>query len=357
METAAVPGGCMRCWRKYGCAESVLRVCGLALVVAGLLFPGAASARADRVLAPHVYAQGVDPQNVAAFELLLLQQMQDHLQDRLVQDHFPEAACPDADCAARRARRVGSDAAFICTLTRIGEKHIATLQRVDASGRIAWTHQLSAARAEDLDELAARLGSETGPRFSASPSPAPAPAPRSPASHEDTSPLAPAPSAALGLQRGTTLQGPRVGSIVPVGHSFAGAPGLTSFAWVWRHQTPAFAVEAVPALGYTWGGNDHSNVRDWSVLDLFMSWSPLHTDVAPFAGAGLGLHGMWLEREQQSERALAVTLALGGGLTLFRTYDFQVAFDARYHVVLHDFESIGGGGAHGLLFTFGLQRR
>ena len=340
----------MRRRLRYGRAESAALACGLALA-AGLLLPGAAWARADHVLAPHVYAQGVDPQIVAAFELLLLQQMQDHLQDRMVQERSAEGACPDADCGARRARRFGTDAAFVCTLTRLGEKHIATLQRVDVSGRIAWTHQLSAGRAEDLDELASHLGSETGPRSNAQP----APIPRLPGSQEDTAPLAPL--APLAMRRGTTLQGPRVGSIVPVGQSFAGASGLTSFAWVWRHQTPAFAVEAVPALGYTWGGNHDNNVRDWSVLDLFMSWSPLHTDVAPFAGAGIGLHGMRLDRDHQSEKALAVTLAVGGGLTLFRTYDFQVAFDARYHVVLHDFESIGGGGAHGLLLSFGLQRR
>ena len=101
------------------------------------------------------------------------------------------------------------------------------------------------------------------------------------------------------------------------------------------------------------------------MLDVYVTWTPAHGDMAPYAGAGLGLHGLRLEREgtgvpfsgRRDEKAMTLSVALGGGMTLFRTYDFQVGVDLRYQRLLNDFAEVGGDGAQGVALTFGLQHR
>jgi hypothetical protein len=151
-----------------------------------------------------------------------------------------------------------------------------------------------------------------------------------------------------------------------VGDSYAGAGTLTSLAYVWRYQTLSYNVEVVPALGLAWGGDpegEDGRARDWSLLDLFVAWTPMHGDIAPYVGAGLGLHAIQVERQttgtpfpvMRSDGATGVSFGLGGGVVLFRTFDFQLALDLRYQHFVGDLGPAGGGGARGFLFGFGIQ--
>ena len=169
-------------------------------------------------------------------------------------------------------------------------------------------------------------------------------------------------------RHGWTTRGPRVGFLYPVGGSYAGARRLTSLAFAYRYQTPAFDVESVPLTGIAWGGDlrqDGGTARAWTILDLYLTWTPARGDFAPYAGVGLGLRALRLERDGRGgafwgvrdESAMALCFGLGSGLALFRTYDFQVAVDLRYERVMDGFAGVGGGGAHGLALTFGLQHR
>ena len=158
-----------------------------------------------------------------------------------------------------------------------------------------------------------------------------------------------------------------MGTIAPLAGSYAGAGSLLSLSYVWRYQTTAFNVEVVPALGVAWGanaGNGGGWARDWSLLDLFVGWTPSPGDISPYVGGGIGLHAIELERAgdgiaytgTRKEGEAGISLALGCGLLLFRTYDFQLAFDLRYQRFLHEFDTLDGG-AQGLSFTFGIQHR
>jgi hypothetical protein len=356
------------------------------LIIHTFVLPTAAGAQA-RLAMPRVFAQGADAQTTAAFELLLLQELRRQVQDRLVADGDAGAdPCAEPGCAALRARRLGVEAALLCTLTRLGDEHVVVLSGVDAAGRVVWSHRVAAPRPEDLDDVAARLAEavasgrlpkaatdrRTGRRGDTGKPPRRRPSDVQRSGAERCAVDAPrgrgaeasSESADAEPRRSLITQGPRFGPVYPLGASYAGAPRLMSFAWVWRHQTPTFAVEAVPALGFAWGGDLDENggqARDWSILDLFVTWTPLPADVAPLVGAGLGLHGLRLQREtatgRRTDSTLGVSLATGVGLALFRTYDFQVALDVRYHVFLDRFEAVDGRGAHGFTLTFGLQRR
>jgi hypothetical protein len=157
-----------------------------------------------------------------------------------------------------------------------------------------------------------------------------------------------------------------VGTIGPFGDSYAGAGSLTSLCYVWRYQTTDFNVEVIPALGVAWGGDvggEGGRARDWSLLDLFIGWTPAPGDVSPYVGAGLGLHAIELERAgdgvsftgTHKEGEAGIALTLGCGLLLFRTYDFQLSLDLRYQHFLREFETLGD--ARGLAFSFGIQHR
>jgi len=169
---------------------------------------------------------------------------------------------------------------------------------------------------------------------------------------------------ALPVPLDRTTQGPRVGNLYPAGHSYGGAERLTSLSYVWRYQTPTFDVESVPALGVTWGGDatrGQARVRDWTLLDLFLAWSPATGDFAPYIGGGMGLHAVKLSQETTSgkfeESATALQLSLGTGVLLFHNHDFQIGVDLRYRHFLDEFPGMGGLGARGLGLSLGIHHR
>jgi len=314
---------------------------------------GPEAVRAEVLVAPRVQATGVEAQTAVAVEEILVRELEARIDGRLVRaDHAARARpCVDPACASRRARRCGAQGALLASVTRLGTEYHITLRQVDRSGGTVWTEERIAASEEDLDSAAIAVVAARFGGFAGSPG--------------DTTP---APVVGLPQHRGWSSQGPRVGTLSPLGDSYAGAGRLTSLAYVWRHQTESFNVEVVPALGVTWGGElgvDGGKAREWSLLDLFVAWTPVRGDVAPFIGGGLGLHALELERAAtgtpflgtRKEGRTAVVLALGCGVVFFRTYDFQLAVDLRYQHFAYDFDALGGDGAHGIAFSFGIQHR
>jgi hypothetical protein len=333
-------------------------VCGLAC---GAGF-GARAAAARVLVAPQVRPVGVDSGTAAALELLLVHEIESHPQVHLVA--FPSTAshdrpCAEVHCAAQKAQAAGADAALLCSLTRLGKKLVVVAQSVDASGRVEWSRREETTSAENLDSIAARLGAELAAGFSGAPA-------ELPASRDAAA--APGAGDERVRRHGWATSGPRVGAVYPLGSSFAGVPRLTSLAYTWCYQTPTFDVQTVPALGVAWGGDlksDRGSARSWTVLDIYVGWTPFRGDLAPYAGAGLGLRALRLERDGtgqpfvglRDQTAMALTFGLGGGLALFRSYDFQVGIDLRYERMLNSFAEVGGDGAQGLALTFGLQHR
>jgi len=316
----------------------------------------ATPAWARTCIAPQVQAHGVEAATASGFEVLLVEEIEARSSLDLVHPPAPGARtpnCADAECAARWARSSGADAALICRLTRLGTKYVVTLQLVDASsGKTAWSGRTAVQSREELDAAAVRLARDL---VAAGAAPAAA------------SPGREAPDS-LPERRARTGHGPRVGTVYPVSGSYAGVPRLTGLAYAWHYQTTSFDVETVPLSGLAWGGDlerDRGRARDWSMLDVYVTWTPSRRDVAPHLGAGMGLHAVRLERDgtgvpfsgRRDESATTLGLQLGGGLSLFRTYDFRIGVDLRYLCLLHAFSEVGGGGAQGLALTLSLQHR
>ena len=321
-------------------------VCGILTAVLA-----AATLHADPVVAPRVHALGVDAPTAAAFELLLTQEI-----ERLGTPPLTRAAetaararpCKDAACAARRARAAGAPEALLCTLSRFGARHVATLQRVDVNEHVTWSVRLASPSANALDSLAVELAARLAGRKP---------------EHD-------------GMRNAKTAEtenawsgsGPSVGVVYPMGGSYGGAERLTSLAYTWRYRTQHFEVESTPVLGIAWGGDletDGGKARDWTLLDVYVTWTPMEGAIVPYVGAGLGMHALRLEHDgglgdpfvgRRDESSTAIGLALGGGATFFRTYDFQLGFDVRYRYYFAGFDEVGGRGAHGIILSFGLHR-
>jgi hypothetical protein len=317
-------------------------------------------AHAATLLAPQVHATGVDAATASSFEILLCQEIE-RVSPRLLRSESLEASrpCAEPTCVGRRARRAAADGGWLCTLARLGAEYVVTLQRVDAAGKIDWSERVSVRRQEDLDTAAEQLARAVrGERIPRTRTPPPAENAASDSVLAAT--LQPKPS--------WSTQGPRVGRLSPLGDAYAGAGALTSLAYVWRYQTPSFNVEVIPALGLAWGGDTgvgNGRARDWTLLDVFVAWTPIDGDLGPYIGVGLGLHSIKLEREadgvpfagKREAGETAPTLAIGCGLLLFRSYDFQVGLDLRFQHFTYAFDSLGGDGARGFSMTFGIQHR
>lgn len=308
---------------------------------------GSEASRAEVLVAPRVQATGVEAQTAVAVEQILVRELEARIDGRVVRADVAARArpCVEPGCASRRARRCGAQGALLAGVTRLGSEYHVTLRRVDRAGRIVWTEERTAASEEELDAaavavVAARFGAPDGTDGAAASSPV----------------------VGLPQRRGWSSQGPRVGTLSPLGDSYAGAGRLTSLAYIWRHQTEGFNVEVVPALGVAWGSNTSGKAREWTLLDLFVAWTPMRGDVAPYLGGGLGLHALELEHATlgtpaRKEGRTAVALSLGCGVVFFRTYDFQLSFDLRYQHFTYAFDALGGGGAHGIALSFGIQHR
>jgi hypothetical protein len=58
--------------------------------------------------------------------------------------------------------------------------------------------------------------------------------------------------------------------------------------------------------------------------------------------------------DYQEQTATTFAADVGGGLLLFRTYNFHLVADMRYHVVFDGFTKLNGKGAHGVILSFGI---
>lgn len=264
-------------------------------------------------------------------------------------------ACDDPDCAGRLAGEFQAAQVVYGSLSKLGGKVLVRVHVLRAGESIPWfTDQFSAVGEEDLDVVMLRMaeGISTG------------------RPNSDRATLESITGTeALTPRRRLVRSGPgvRAGFLLPRGESYAGKDRLTHFRVVWKTEGKDFLVETstVP-LG--WNGT-----ADMTLLDLFGARIFGLGDVAPYAGGGIGLHRVTLEREivvvvpstphsprysysdTETQTETAFTADVGGGLLLLRTYNFHLVVDLRYHVVFDGFTKLGGKGAHGVILSFGIN--
>jgi len=263
-------------------------------------------------------------------------------------------ACDDAACAAAAAGRHHATAVY-GTLSRLGEKIVVRIRALrEGEEAPFFSGQISAQEEEDLDVVVRRFAQGIASGRSNSDS-----ATIDTITEEETlRPRRRSTRAGLGL---------RAGFLWPAGASYANADRMTSLRIAYKYETPTFAVEMTPVLGIMWGDGN----AEWTLLDLAVSRIFGRGDTAGYVVGGIGVHSVHVEEEieafdpygggyhdttSRSDSETTLTADLGIGLLALRTYDFEIVVDVRFHHVFAEFDDAGGGGADGLLLTFGTSR-
>lgn len=264
-------------------------------------------------------------------------------------------ACDDTACAAALGRQHGASRVVYGSLSRLGVKIIARISVLRVNETTPYYRdQLTANSEEDLDQVMRRfaegIASERPNSDRASV--------ESVTQAETMTPARRASRSGLGL---------RAGFLFPTGNSFGGADRLTNLHAVYRYEMRNFQIETSTVLGFTWGDGN----IDWTILDLSASRLFGTKDFTPYVGAGIGVHAVTVERQQniyvtspfyppyymsESQSKTAPSFDLVAGFMALRTYDFQVVLEVRYHYIFENFDQVGGNGANGFLVTFGTSR-
>ena len=265
-------------------------------------------------------------------------------------------ACDLPECAAELGRQNQAGQVVYGSLSKLGDKIIARVSVV----RVGETEpfyrdQINALTEDDLDRVMRRAaegiaaGRPNSDRATI----------ESVTQDEAREPARRATRSGLGF---------RAGFLFPTGDSYGEADRLTNFHFGYKYETPTFMIETTTLLGMTWGGD---NV-DWTVLDLAASRIFGTGDFATYLGAGIGVHSVRVEKkvmeivdnqwghyeyENSIEQSETVpTFDLVAGLLAFRTYDFEIVTELRYHHSFEQFDQVNGKGAHGFLLTFGTSK-
>ena len=330
---------------------------GLLVLAIALGSFAAASATAQTLVLP-LRTIGVSDTTASVVGDLLQGELEKHgttivPASRLAAD-FPRdaSACDDVACAAEAASRYGASRVVYGSLSRLGDKIIFRAHALRTGDTAPYyADQIAATTEDDLDTVVRRvannivLGRPNADRATI----------ENVTAQETLEPRRRAARSAIGL---------RAGFLFPVNNSYGGNDHLTNLRLAIKYETRDYLIETTPVLGFTWGGG----TLEWTALDVFGARVLSRGDVAPYIGAGLGVHGVRVEKRTRvysgygfyetgpSQSETTLTADVGLGALMLRTYDFQIVLDLRYHYVFADFDQLGGRGAHGIALTFGTTR-
>lgn len=263
------------------------------------------------------------------------------------------AACDDADCANAAAASVGAARVVYGSLSRLGDKIIVRVRMLWRGDTLpVYADQLTALFEEDLDVVVRRVAES----IAAGRPNAEQPTIATVTAEETLEPRRRASRSRFGL---------RAGFLFPPDDSYGGADRLTSLGLVIIYETPTFLIKSTPLLGIAWRGD----TVEWTPFDLFCARIFGVGDFSPYLGAGLGIGVLNVENVVPvyfpgdpysygggSQTETSLTADIGAGILAFRTYDFLIDLDLRYHYVFADFNAVGGKGAHGVALRFGIAR-
>jgi len=260
--------------------------------------------------------------------------------------------CDDTDCARRIGQRQGAERVVYGSLSQLGTKVIVRVRsfQIEADS-LDYNDQLNASSIEDLDTVMTRIAEGIASR-------------RGVSSHIALGTVLEDEANEPRLRRGRRGFGVRGGFLFAGGDSYGQTDRLTSFRIPYKFERENFFVETTTLLGLAWG----SEAVEWTILDVYAARFFGVEDTSFYLGGGVGIHVVSVEgpitrpdeapdfMETHSQTATSPVLDFGGGVALLRTYDYGLSLDLRYHIVLEDFDEVGGDGAHGLRVTIGTGR-
>jgi hypothetical protein len=260
-----------------------------------------------------------------------------------------ESACDDAACASAAASSYEVSRVVYGSLSRLGGKIILRVRALKAGEATPYyTDQLTSTTEEDLDAVVRRVADGLA-------------AGRPNAEHATVETVTQQETQEPRRRASRSGVGVRAGFIYPISDSYAGLDRLTSLRLAWKYETRDYFIDSTPVLGFSW----RSGCVEWTVLDLFLARIFGRGDLAPYAGAGLGVHALHLERDPRpsdpdpyqgpSHSETTLSADIGFGCLALRTYDLSIIVDVRYHIVLADFDHLGRY-PQGVSIMFGTSR-
>ena len=280
---------------------------------------------------------GVDPSLVEATTTLLKADLSSYKKFTLV-EVVEKVVCEDKECAAEIGFKAKAHKVVYGTISKLGKKYIVSAYVVEVSTHnIVFQDRIAAASAEDLDITSKRLA-------------------KSIATGEKVEKVA-----EVGIITEEELKEPRrrksfytvggkFGWGMPLGDTYGGVNSLISYDLIGWYETPKFMVEVLVG-GFR---STEFDIMEWITPEISIFYLFSQRDFCPYAGAGMGMRYMLIEKEfLEMQTATALGINLGGGLIAFRTYDFRILFDARYSLNFADLPSYPGP-HHAFQISFGV---
>jgi hypothetical protein len=244
-----------------------------------------------------------------------------------------ETECYNKECAAEIGNQIGLEKVIFGSLTKIGEKYIISAVVVESqSGNIIFSDKVTSQTAEDLDVCISRLAKsiEYGKEV------------------KETAEIGTITEQEVETEakrkKAFFAWGGGFGVILPVigYNSTQSKPYFLEFkGW---YETPRFAV--TPNFQTSGCLMGYENL-DYS-FDIYLLYFFSTKDFSPFVSGGVGVKTIVTGISEDSygfdapDYGTGINLSLGGGLVLFRTYDFRLVLDGRLSTLFNNLGEIEG---------------
>jgi outer membrane protein W len=242
----------------------------------------------------------------------------------------------DINSASAKGKAVDADKAVIGSITRLGNKIIVDVQRIDVYKKaVDFSDRFSTDSVDDLDVVMRRLAKAvaTGNKVERETN-------KFALTDEETEESR--------HRKSYITSGASFGFGFPIGDSsYSNADILKFLAWNMRYEAGNYVVDN--SLGICWGSAKYTNqttgetdhkgifIIPWDI-GLRYVFSP-QSDISPYLGGGLGLHFIFSAKVDDRVVARgdqAMALHFSGGLYAFQSYDFRLSIDAKYTIVFSD---------------------
>jgi TolB-like protein len=245
-----------------------------------------------------------------------------------------DGGCSEAACAIEIGKQANAAKVVFGSLNKLGEKVILQYTLVEVStGQILLADDLSALRVEDLDQVVKRVAASVVQQIPA-------------AKTVEVGLVTDQESQEVKTRKANTSTGIAWGYLYPQKGYDDREP---VFVWDFRsvYELRHVAVDAV--MGF----------RQGFALNISVLYVPGLKDFSPFAGGGIGFHGVSHEQyydayyyspDGSNNKEDGFEFVIKGGLLAFRTYDFRVVATVEYTMAFNDYND------RAIVLTLGVMR-
>jgi hypothetical protein len=239
--------------------------------------------------------------------------------------------CQNKTCAAEIGRTTGLEKVIFGAVTKLGEKYIVSAVVVESqTGEIVFSDKVTSKTTEDLDVCLSRLaksiveGKEVEKTIEVGK-----------ITEEEVAKEEKRKQAFFSSGGGFGIGIPIMGYGDSSNNVIAYYGDIINYyefkAW---YETPKFAAE----LDWYFGTSGEMDLSEWSV-GISLVYFFTTTDFSPYLSIGMARKSMtmWF-----SDYTSGLALEAGGGLVIFRTYDFRIVIDGRLSTSFNDIGEMNG---------------